>query len=803
MSDRWDRLVAAVGEAASMDREQARAYLDETFADDAALLEEAVAILDGGLEPDGFLTQGDERPEQIQGIGPGMSFGEFRVERLLGRGGMGAVFLARQEKPSRAVALKILETPLLSGRAKARFEYEVQALATLRHRGIAQVYETGVERLDDGVVPREVPWFAMEYVEGETTLLEYARRQALGAGERLRLLIEVCDAVHHGHQKGVVHRDLKPENILVNQAGHPKVIDYGVARDLDGAETTPGGTGMTEVIGTLPYMSPERVTTGRGGADVRTDVYALGVVLYQLLTGTLPIQVDTHDIVTSARRICEEPPTPPSSTDAALGKDLDAISLKALAKDPDERYASADALAMDLRRFLEHRPISARTPGAWYHFRLFARRHRALVAAGAAVFLIGGVATLLSINWALRSERAEELADKKRQEAVEERDRGERLFETVLKRSLETTLREAPRLHKMPGGAERVKAMMANVLKDLEVLESMSQGDPRVQVLVAETWLKIGDTQGNHVFANLGDRDAAEASYRHALEVSERIVAEHPTDRRARIALVRSRMRLAEILDQAERVLKVYQTRAPQLRAERRVLLEAGLAEGLALVVEDPADRAFLRDVEDLYVGLGQLAQDESRFDDMRSYAKALHALYEAEQLPSPLQALLIEAWSYRYEKNWEVAVPAWRRVVERSGVDMQREDSPYPRRFLHAQYLGTLSECAAKLGDNATAIASLEKAIGILEGCATQSPSDKRVRIQLHMQRVSLAYAYARHAKGEGAGERDLWLGRARARLIAALEAMGPEENDTSIRKSLRGKLTRDIERIDSARGE
>jgi serine/threonine protein kinase/tetratricopeptide (TPR) repeat protein len=803
MSDRWDRLVAAVGEAASMDPDAARAYLDQTFADDPALREEAATILDGGLAPDGFLTQGDERPPHPAGVATGTRFGEFEVERLLGRGGMGAVYLARQATPKRAVALKVLESTLLTERARTRFEYEVQALATLRHRGIAQVYETGVERIDDGLVERDVPWFAMEYVEGASTLLEYANTHALGTRDRLRLLLEVCDAVHHGHQKGVVHRDLKPDNILVNQAGHPKVIDFGVARDVDGAQTAPQRTDRAEILGTLPYLSPERVTTGRGAADVRTDVYALGVVLYQMLTGKLPIQLDARDIVTSARRICEETPPRPSLSNTDLDPDLDAIALKSLAKDPEERYASANALAADIRRFLEHRPISARPPGAWYQLRLFTRRHRALVVASGAVVVVGAAATLLSINWALRSEQAEQRANEERAVAVEERDRGARLFETVLKRSLETTLREAPRLHKMPGGAERVQAMMANVLKDLQVLESMSHGDPRVQLLVAETWLKIGDTQGNIVFANLGDRDAAEASYRHALEICEKLRAGYPVDRRVRIATVRARIRLAEILDQAERVMRLRQTKLPELRAERRTVLDVALADALRLAAEEPDDLEFASDLEDLYVGLGNLAQDEKRYDDAREHASALLAMHAQGRLHSPMQGLLLDADTYRREERWPEARAAWEQVVAVSAKTGMAPDASFPSRFIHAQHLGVLGGCAMRAGDHLVAIESLEGAVTLLERLTTEAPKDRRVGIQLHIQLVELARAYANHSQDEGADERDKWLAKSRNRLVQALERLGPPGDESRIRASMREGLQKKIDKIDAALGE
>ena len=330
-------------------------------------------------EPGKYVTQGI--PSEI---------GRYRILGTIASGGMGVVYEAMQEAPRRRVALKIIKAGAASDMALHRFHFEAQTLAKLSHPNIAQIYEAGTWESENG----EVPFFAMEYISGAQSLTDYAKRRDMSLRDRLELFGKVCDAVHHGHQKGVIHRDLKPDNILVDNNGEPKIIDFGVARatDADLAVTTMETT-MGQLIGTLQYMSPEQCDADPNDIDIRSDVYALGVVLYELLCDQLPYALHHAAIHEAARVIREEDPTKPSAVDKRLRGDIDTIAMKALEKDRDRRYQSALSLGDDIDRYLLGDPIAARAPSAIDYLKRFARKHKAAVTSVVAVciVLVGGL----------------------------------------------------------------------------------------------------------------------------------------------------------------------------------------------------------------------------------------------------------------------------------------------------------------------------------------------------------------------------------------------------------------------------
>src|SRR5262245_16245141 len=389
-----------------------------------SLLADHDAGVAGPLDAPGF----GARPERAAGApSPPARLGAYELVRVLGEGGMAVVYEARQESPSRTVALKVLRPGVLSGEMLRRFRHEIDVLGRLQHPGIAHIYEAAVADVGaPGMPSARQPYFVMELIRG-APLTEFAASEGLTTAERLELVARVCDAVQYAHQKGVIHRDLKPANILVvsgdtegstgtrsgvrvppgsslllagagSHGAQPKILDFGVARVV-GAEVV-GATMNTEagrLIGTLAYMSPEQLGGDVEQTDTRSDVYALGVILYELLAGRLPHDVRGLVLAEAVRRIREEEPARLGAIDRGLRGEGEVIVARAMAKDRARRYPTAHDLGADIRRHLHGEAIDARRDSAMYMLRKGLRRYRALVAAGVAAVL--GLALFAGYAW--------------------------------------------------------------------------------------------------------------------------------------------------------------------------------------------------------------------------------------------------------------------------------------------------------------------------------------------------------------------------------------------------------------------
>lgn len=437
---RYRRVEELFHEASGLPRNEQRAFLRGRCGDDSALLREVEGLLAEAGEPVDRAAAAAAAIMESEEVPP-REIGPFRIIRLIGEGGMGRVYEAEQAEPRRRVALKVVRPGLMSGAGLRRFRHEADVLASLKHPGIAQILQAGSVAVPDGVGGAvATPYIAMELVQG-LTLSEHVRARRPGLVEKMELLARICDAVQHAHHRGVIHRDLKPANVLVEdvegrEAGAaekegaggawqpaqgsgrwcPKVLDFGIARLAVGEEAASRAPTMVttrpgQIIGTLAYMSPEQIDGDPRALDTRADVYALGVIGYELLGGRLPLDVGSRSVAAAVTMIREQEPMRLGAVDASLRGDVETIIHKAMEKDRERRYASAGELAADIRRWLRSEPISARPASAFYQLGRFARRNRLLVGAVAVVLVVLVSGAAVSTVLAVREHRARQRAD--------------------------------------------------------------------------------------------------------------------------------------------------------------------------------------------------------------------------------------------------------------------------------------------------------------------------------------------------------------------------------------------------------
>jgi tetratricopeptide (TPR) repeat protein len=403
-SETWQRLQNIVDAALDLAPDERHAYLDRACGGDKLLWRQAQELIESDARVGSFLEAAvaSRAASVIQAGVAGMpeSIGRYRILGILGHGGMGLVYEAEQDQPKRRVALKVVRPGFATPELLLRFEQEQQFLGRLRHPGICHIYEAGMA--DAGCGPQ--PYFAMELISGKP-LLEYSTAHNLDLHGKLMLMMRICEAVEHAHQKGIIHRDLKPGNILVDGAGQPKILDFGVARVTDSDTRATRQTDLGQLIGTLAYMSPEQMLADPLELDTRSDVYALGVIFYELLAGRLPYKVDGRTLPEAVRAVQGEEPEPLRSINPAFRGDIETIAAKALEKDRTRRYASAASLASDLERHLKDEPIEARPSSTAYQLQKFARRNKSLVFGLAAVLLALSLGIVLSAREAVKAAR--------------------------------------------------------------------------------------------------------------------------------------------------------------------------------------------------------------------------------------------------------------------------------------------------------------------------------------------------------------------------------------------------------------
>lgn len=531
------------------------------------------------MKDDGFLVPGYVAESQASDatLAPSTSIGGFRILRKIGEGGMGVVYEAEQAQPKRRVALKLLRR-FHSEESLRRFQFEAEVLGRLQHPGIAKIHAAGIDVGIEGPHDRQ-PWMAMELLEDSKTMVEYCRVSGGTVQEILSLQLSVLSAISHAHQHGVIHRDLKPANILVDAGGQSKVIDFGIARATSPAQDAQF-TRAGEIYGTIPYMSPEQLRGNSADVDTRTDVYSLGVLLYELLAGRPAFDISAIPTTEAIQAICAGALPHPSVYNRRIPRDLDLIVAKAVHPDADQRYATAADFARDLKHFLNHEPVEARRPGLLYVASRFASRNRGAVIATFLVFtaIVGG--SITSLVYARESGIAQRRSDM--------------LFATLLDGSTKSTFEHSNKVFRLAGGSGVAAGMLESTLKDLDTMKNLAPGHPGVEVQWILTKIRLGDLLGNPAFSNLGKRQAAIDAYNEAVDtarLAHSLDAGHPSIRNALAIALRRQgtmlvyekemKRAGEILDESLRILEklVHEDESDPARRSEVGLAHNALAE--------------------------------------------------------------------------------------------------------------------------------------------------------------------------------------------------------------------------------
>lgn len=523
--ERWHRIKNLFAAALDLPAAERCAFLDRSCGDDIELLAQVRSLLDAHESSLNFIERpAAERAGLVQTFEPfdwqGRRLGSYRLVSEIGRGGMSHVYKAVRDDDQydKDVAIKLLRPGLDTQSLLQRLRDERQILARLSHPNIAQL-------LDGGVTETGAPYLVMEYIEGRA-IDSYCEERGLSIATRLDLMRTLCGAVHYVHQHLMVHGDLKGGNILVTQSGVVKLLDFGIAQLLNASNETTHGLASQVVALTPAFASPEQVR----GEPITTasDVYSLGVLLYKLLTGTLPFEVPSELFgYETAAALGDRKPRLPSiaaaESDVAhyrrtarqLRGDLDAVVMKALAKQPEDRYGSAEHLAEDLHRFQRGFPVHAHSRGPLYRTRKLVMRHKA-AAVSTGLFAVALVTGIVATGWQAHV-------------ASNERKRAERHLAEVRKLT-NTYLRDVyGAVVDLPGATTVRKLLVENSLKHIAALEGEAQDSIEFKRELAWAYEKFGDVQGDYLGANLGDTEGAVQSYRRALRLREQVAAQNPT----------------------------------------------------------------------------------------------------------------------------------------------------------------------------------------------------------------------------------------------------------------------------------
>jgi serine/threonine protein kinase len=692
--------------------------------------------------------------------------GVYKIVGEIGRGGMGAVYEAVRETDdfTQKVALKVIKRGMDTDALVRRFRHERKILATLEHPNIAHF-------LDGGMTADGLPFYAMEFVEGEF-IDDYCRAKNLSIGERLRLFRQVCAAVQYAHQNLVIHRDLKSKNILVTADGVPKLLDFGIAKVLTPDTTEEIGTATQLGMMTPAYASPEQILGRRIGTT--SDVYSLGVILYELLTGQKPYRIDSGSQIEIEKAVLHGEPARPSSIVSPKSKvqspkspneilanneqiqnskfkiqnskllkgDLDNIILKALRKEPSERYASVGQFSEDIRRYLEGLPVRARPHTFSYRAAKFVKRNRIGVTAAALIFLSLCAGIAVAIWQAHRAEQQRILAEKR--------------FNDVRQLANSVVFKYHDAIADLEGSTAVREMLVRDALQYLDALAADAGGDSELKKELALAYLKLGDAQGKIYAANIGDTEGALASYRKSVRLLEAVVRDAPADAGAKTDLIKAYDSLAFLMTRAG--------------GNSRELVEKSLNLYDELEKIEPADDARRTQLVELLIRHGDTVGGFE--NNLREHSKAL-----------PIAEKLVAADPNNVEKLRQLV-----RVNQRIGTDYQRlgdkarqenqpgeaaeffrrsleyqrkmftdteklyalePEKPANRRYLALAYIN-LSDSLGRNGHTSEALQMLEKGRAMLEEQLRLDPQNNETKFDLAEIFSSFAELYREAGRRE-----------------------------------------------------
>lgn len=730
--ERWQEVKQVLAAALELAPEERTAYLERGCAADPSLRDDIRPLLASEkrlnkrfLDSEDLAAFASTLPSAEMSW-TGRRVGAYKVVELIGEGGMGAVYRAfrADDQYHKEVALKFVRSAQHGGSVFARFKNERQILAGLDHPNLAKL-------LDGGATDEGIPYLVMELIEGRP-ITEYCASRDLPLRQRLQLFLQVCAAVHYAHQHLIIHRDIKPQNILVTNDGIPKLLDFGIAKILEADSDVPPDLTLTGFRALTPrYASPEQI---KGEAmTTAADVYSLGVVLYELLAGVSPYElanVSTQDL---SRIICEKEVqrpsiavlrTRPSPVSAALREispeklrkqlngDLDNIVLMALRKEPSRRYASVNDLQEDIRRHLENIPVIARNDTVWYRATKFVVRHKAGVAAGAAVVLILIAGIIITLQEARVAKRR---------------------FDDVraLANSLIFDVHDS--VKDLPGSTPARKIIVDRALKYLNVLAQESSGDLGLQRELASAYERVGSVQGDYLENNLGDFEGTLVSYNKALELRKRVSAAS-NDGNDRLALAQAYRLVAHQLwangdprgarDPISRAIAVSESVNREHPKDVKILNELGFDYEVSGRIGYPGDRSANQKVIDDYrrglaVGEILLKLQPDDLNTLYGYATGLSDVGTKLEASDPREAL----------KNYEKQLEIDRRLTQLS------TNIRY-RRGVAIAY-GSMASVFDDLGDYQHAVENSLKDLAIYQELVSADSKNALLR-----QGLAIAYA-------------------------------------------------------------